>query len=94
VFADDEYTRAVLGLLNRLEAAGDISGADRRLLGDEWRSGRSAEEAGEDADYWCLRLVRDLAWALGARDLMNIDREIYALEEQFASELRATLDRR
>jgi predicted trehalose synthase len=59
-------------IFTRLWETGSITAADRRLLIADWRSGQAAaaDEAPpagsrlNEAEYWSLRLVRDLSRAL------------------------------
>jgi len=80
-------------LLSRLERAGDISRSDRRLIGAEWRSRCDAEASDRDAEYWSLRIIRDLGRALGAPAAPQIDIELSHREGDFTRALREELDR-
>jgi hypothetical protein len=84
---------AVLSFLERLEAAGDISSAERELIAGDWLNEQRAVNAVE-SEYWALRLVRDLGRALGARDQRALEGPLQAAEDQLVRDFAASLTRR
>jgi len=70
-----------LTLLGRLEAAGDITPADRGAIATVWDNAHAAAGPDESA-YWSLRLVRDLRRALGAPDHPDLEIPLRAAEDK------------
>jgi hypothetical protein len=83
----------VLALLQRLVAAEDITEFEYQVLISDWES--HAVARGEEADYWSLRLLRDLAKAIGSEVSVegdNIDDFLDDFEAQLVQSLRSDLE--
>jgi hypothetical protein len=82
----------VFALLTRLVEAGDITADDRALLAADWKSGARAH--GDEADYWSLRLLRDLSRAItNAVATDDIDAALDTHERRLVRSLALELDR-
>jgi hypothetical protein len=83
----------VFALLTRLVEAGDITADDRALLAAGWNSGARAH--GEEADYWSLRLLRDLSRAITKAEVAtdDIDAALDTHERRLVRSLALDLDR-
>jgi hypothetical protein len=90
-------------VLTRLCETGSITAADRRLLTADWRSGQAAEDNDapptgsrvNEAEYWSLRLLRDLSYALTGGHRVpdaGLEQLLIEYEEALLARQRRALD--
>jgi hypothetical protein len=88
----DDELGAALVLLGGILRAVDVRSALGRLIAAAWRSRCETAASVQDAEYWSLRIVRDLARAFGAPPTPALDRELTRREHELTRALHDALE--